>query len=507
VATGKIKSDKSPTISDGQYEVPDGWVKELNFFDISGDKAHTKGTSNKFYHAELQIDKNGNCQIFTMYGPTGKVQAREWRYFDKDRTKAEQEFRSIINSKIKKGYVEIDVAQRALGSVEAQKQVKPVDLKNIDNLVTGIASNLTEGQKSIVSLFFGAQNTWIAQTLKCPLGQLTNNQIDLGRDVLNQAKLVVNASSKLSDANLKQVEDLTNRFYGLIPHNLGAGARGQMLDLRLDSLDKIVQKEQDLDILLDAKQVNAVLRQDSTIDDKYNSLNCDFNEIPQSNDIYKLLSDYFMSTKVRGHGFDREKISRVWSMTRKDQKETAFIINAEKIAKSCHGHTFVNDTTKMYGKKNINWSPNNRIDLDKQTIDLYNRANVWMCWHGTRSANLVGITRRGLLIRPAGAAYTGSYFGDGKYFAHQSTKSLNYCDGGYWTGGKQSNKKYMFVIDVAFGDMYSTTSPSFFKGPPKGFHSVYGRTGPRLKNDEMITYDFDDSKNQSRIAYLLEIKA
>jgi hypothetical protein len=44
----KIKSDKKPTIT-SNYEVPNGWVKELNFFDMTGKKAGTKGTSNKFY--------------------------------------------------------------------------------------------------------------------------------------------------------------------------------------------------------------------------------------------------------------------------------------------------------------------------------------------------------------------------------------------------------------------------------------------------------------------------
>ena len=122
-------------------------------------------------------------------------------------------------------------------------------------------SALTVPQKSIVSLFFNAQDTWVAQNLKCPLGQLTNNQIDLGRATLNEAKEIVKRSSTISDADMKELVSLTNKFYGLIPHNLGSGARGQMLELRLDALDKIVGKETDLDTLLDAKQ-----RETSTIE-------------------------------------------------------------------------------------------------------------------------------------------------------------------------------------------------------------------------------------------------
>ena len=45
----KIKAQSAPYISD--FDV--NKVNELNFFDLSGSKAGTKGTSNKMYHAEL----------------------------------------------------------------------------------------------------------------------------------------------------------------------------------------------------------------------------------------------------------------------------------------------------------------------------------------------------------------------------------------------------------------------------------------------------------------------
>jgi predicted DNA-binding WGR domain protein len=500
----KVKTEKQSHITD--YEVPSGWVVELNFFDMTGEKSKTIGTSAKMYHLEIQSSKDGKLyQLYSEYGPTGKVAARDWRYFAEDRTAAEAEFNSIKKSKLKKGYVEIDVAQRALGSDEAKKHTKAVILKNADAVPTK-PSTMTTAQQAIVSLFFNAQDTWIAQTLKCPLGQLTNNQIDLGRAALNEAKVIINKHKSISDDNMKELVRLTNSFYGLIPHNLGAGARGQMLDLRLDTLDKIVAKETDLDTLLDAKQVNAVLKADSTLDDKYKSLNCDFGEVDQNSDLWRFLVSYFSDSKVHGHGFHSSRVTRIWTMKRKDNKEAAFTKNMEAIAKQAGSHTFATDTADLSGGKSKLWTPDKRPDLSKEDAELYKRANVWLCWHGTRSANLVGITRRGLLIRPSGAIYTGSLFGDGKYFAWQSTKSLNYSDGGYWTGGR-ADKRYMFLLDVAFGKMHHTWSNQFFSKPPKGFHSVYGSSGrgSSLRNDEMITYDMDDNDNQSGIRYLFEI--
>jgi predicted DNA-binding WGR domain protein len=500
----KIGAEKSSKLS-GKFEVPVGWVKELNFFDITGEKAKTKGTSSKFYHIEIKVYADGNIQLYTEYGPTGtNSPAKEYRHFGKDRTRAEVEFNKIVKSKVKKGYNEIDVAQRAFGSEEAKKQTKAVILKNADDLIK-TTSNLNSSQKEIVSLFFNAQDTWVAQTLKCPLGQLSNNQIDLGRAVLDEAKIVVNATKILDKTDLDKIDELTNRFYGLIPHNHGMGARGQMTELRLDSLDKIVGKESDLDTLLDAKQVNAVLKQDSSIDDKYRSLNCDFDEVSVGSDLFRFLSGYFDGSKVSGHGFGSAKVSRIWSMRRKDAKECAFLSNAEKIAKECGKHTFATDAGRLSSGKSKLWTPDNRLDIDNDQKCLFKNANVWLVWHGTRSANLVGITRRGLLIRPTGAAYTGSMMGDGKYFGWQSTKSLNYCDGGYWTGGKRHSSKFMFLLDAAFGNMYHQSTPHFFKKPPTGYHSVYGKAGINLYNDEMVTYDNDDKNNQSSIRFLLEI--
>lgn len=501
----KIKAVKSPELQPGSYIVKPENVKELNLFDMTGENANTKGTSNKFYHAELQEakDDSGKCQLYTEYGPTGRVQAREYRIFDSVEAGL-KEMNKIIKSKQKKGYVLVDVAQRVVGSADAQAIVKPVNFKNADEIKTS-ASKLNSAQKEIVGLFFNAQDTFVAQTLKCPLGQLSNDQIDKGNAVLDEAFNIINNNKNLSDDQLKELGNLTNRFYSLIPHNLGAGSRGQMTQLLFDSTQKITQKKDDLDILLDAKQVGAVLKADSTVDDKYKSLNCEFDSVDPASDLFKFLSDYFEGSKVRGHGYDREKVTRIWSMRRKDSKESAFIKVSESIAKTCKGHTFVEQTKKLSGGKSKNWAINNRPDLDKEEKTLYNGSNVWLCWHGTRSANLVGITRKGLLVRPTGAVHTGSMFGDGKYFAWQSTKSLNYCDGGYWTGGRGNVKRYMFLMDVSLGNQHIAERSHFYKKPPKGTHSVYGKAGYSLRNDEMITYDFEDKDNQSSIRYLFEI--
>lgn len=491
-----MKTQDHPQIKDGDFTVKK--IVELNYFDLTGENSNTKGASAKFYHAELQIAKSGaNAQIFTMYGPTGKVQAREWRIFT-DEYAAQKEFNKIISSKKKKGYKEIDVAQRVIGSTEAMQITKPVVLKNAAALPQ-IKSNLNDGQRRIIDIFFGSQAHFVATTLKCPVGQLTNTQIDSGKKCLDQAKAIVN-QDKVTTADKKSLVELTNDFYALIPHNHGGGFR-DLSGLLLDSIDKIMQKEDDLETLLDAKLIGAQVKDQNGYDAKYKSLNADIEEIGQSDSLFIFISDYFENSKVKSHGYVKEKVNAIWRFNRKDDERSIFEKNIKKLNSDKIFHDIANNKYRMG-----NYCAAKRPDLTKDEADKYMNANVWMCWHGTRSANLIGITKKGLLIRPSGAVHTGSMFGDGKYFAHNSTKSLNYCDGGYYTGGKISNR-YMFLLDVGLGNVHLASQSKFYKKPPSGYHSVLGKAGHTsgLINDEMITYDSDKSETQSSIRYLIEI--
>ena len=65
-----------------------------------------------------------------------------------------------------------------------------------------------------------------------------------------------------------------------------------MSHLLLDEITKIMGKEDDLDTLLDAKQMTAVAKPGSSIDDKYKSLNCEFEIIDSSSEPFQFLATY-----------------------------------------------------------------------------------------------------------------------------------------------------------------------------------------------------------------------
>lgn len=130
-------------------------------------------------------------------------------------------------------------------------------------------------------------------------------------------------------------------------------------------------------------------------------------------------------------------------------------------------------------------------------------------WHGSRNQNWFNIIQTGLLIRPSGAAYTGSMFGDGIYGADKAQKSIGYSSlsGSCWAGGN-SNKAYLALFEFHVGNqkhITNHTSDCYTLNKSKlqhdGYDSVYAHGGADLRNNEYIVYD----SCQVTIKYLIEI--
>ena len=479
------KTSNSPLLKDGTFEVKR--VVELAFFDLTGERAKTKNTSNKQYHAELHLSKtNSQAQIYTMWGPTGGHQTEDWRHYN-SLADAEKDFNSIIKSKTKKGYREIDVAQRAIGSQEAKSITKVVELKNLDD--TGLPKSILHKEtQRLVSELMGATNQFVIKTLKCPLGQLTNKQIDDGRARLNSAKDIVE-KNKTSQNDKDKLLELTNEFYSLIPHNLGSGARGQMTELLLNTKEKINQKEYDLDTLLDAKDLNIELT-GNDVDLKYKSLDTEISFIEHNDELFNWLNGMIHETRASNHRhLGKITLLNAWYINRNGERDK-FNNTAERIAKEC-GKQVYPDKMETLVKTRPDGNP-----------DLFKKANVIPLFHGTRTENLTGILKKGLLIRPSGVVLCGSMYGNALYMG-KSTKSINYTNikSSYWASGSD-DRAFLFVTDCILGSQKIATGPGFYsKDNIKPNHSVWaqgGRSG--VINDEFMLY----TTNQNNLKYLLE---
>jgi poly [ADP-ribose] polymerase 2/3/4 len=482
------KTTSTPLLKDGSFNLEK--VVDLNFFDLTGAKAKTKGSSNKQYTAELHYEKNGSrAQIYTMWGPTGGSQTKDWRHYD-SKDKAAKEFESIIKSKKRKGYKEIDVAQRAYGSDEAKKIVKAVVLNNVEPTTTKTNNQLHPETSRIISTLMGSTNSFVIQTLKCPLGQLTNNQIQEGRNCLNQAKKIVEQQN-LKKSDLDELERITNDFYGLIPHNLGSGARGQMTHLLLDTKDKIDKKEYDLDTLLDAKAIGATLTSTSTYD-QYLSLETTFNYIERNDSIFSWLNDMIQKTRASNHAYlGKIVLLNAWDIQRSGERDV-FLKTANKIAGEC-GKSVIPNQLKDLVKE--------RKDVDNES--LYKKANILPLFHGTRTQNITGILKQGLIIRPSGVVINGSMYGSGAVYFGFGSKSANYTSikSSYWAKGSD-DRGFLFITDCALGSQLVAKGPyQYTESNIKPHHSVWAKGGVSgVINDEFMLYRTD----QHSFRYLLE---
>lgn len=480
----KIKVQNFPLLNEGQFVVEK--VNDLNFFDLTGNKAKTKGSSNKMYHSELQVAKdNSSAQIFTMFGPTGQVQRKDWRHFT-DIERARKEYEKILSGKRKKGYKDIDIAQRAIGSDDAKKIIKPVVLKNVP---VQESSKLHTETERLISVIMGATNKFVAETLRCPLGQLSNEQIDNGRACLNKAKTIINKKTITNKDNDK-IEELTNEFYSLIPHNLGSGSRGQMSHLLLDDISKINQKEYDLDTLLDAKSIGNSLISDS-IYDQYKSLDTDLDYIDSSSSLFGWLSDMVLNTRAKNHNYLRTiKVLNAWKVNRAGEN-SVFENRMNQIAKEVKTRQ---PLPVGYRDLMVRRPENRRV---------FSQANVLPLFHGTRTQNISGIFKKGLLIRPSGVVITGAMYGNSLYMAKNSTKSINYTsiNTSYWAKGND-NKAFLFLADCVLGNQLIANGPyQYSKQNISPHHSVWAKPNRSgIINDEFMLYD----TNQHNIKYVLE---
>jgi len=126
-------------------------------------------------------------------------------------------------------------------------------------------------------------------------------------------------------------------------------------------------------------------------------------------------------------------------------------------------------------------------------------SNISEYWHGTKIGNILSILKGGLIIPPYDSRYcAGRMFGNGVYFSSESSKSLNYAYG-YWSGTRNDHC-FMFLADVAMGEAYTPTGPSQSL-PKPGYDSTFAKANVSgVRNHEMIVY----RTSQANLTRLIE---
>jgi len=479
----------------GSVKIIDCYKKwTLNLTDIVSN-------SNKYYTLEI-LETDRGFVLYTNYGRVGGTAAKEYRECS-DRSDAEHEAEKIIKSKLKKGYVEVKLTQVAVGSDVAKSkiEVSVVSVKDLQKI--GVKVVETEPSKlhpqvaDLIRTWFGVTADFIEMNLdikKCPLGALSADQIIKGKDILLEAQKIIHSSNDMAELN-----KLTSLYYSNIPHNFGY-KRINVDALRLDNDDKVLKAQDILDVFSNAKDVEKVISKKSNVDSQYSTLHSDLEWLDPTTPTWKWIDAMFHKTRAHNHHFlGNMKVHKIFKINRHNEYKL-FLQTAEKISQEC-GRSNPSSVYAQLVKE--------RPDVPNELKSLYEKANILPGWHGTRRANAIGITKNGLLIRPSGVVHAGSAFGDGCYWATNSTKSINYCDvrGSYWAQGNNKTA-YLFLADVAYGNYkYANGTYFYTKQNIRPAHSVFAQAGKGgTINDELITYVQSGVGQQHMLKYIIEFE-
>lgn len=468
----------------------------LNFTDIINN-------NNKFYNLEIVETSDNKFYLYTVYGRVGASGAKEYRACS-NMNDAESEAQKIIKAKNKKGYVEVKLAKSDVGSAAGQAKIDAsVTVESLKKAGVKVkeepetVSKLHPEVQDLVRTWFGVTQEFVElnlDTKKCPLGQLSLDQIDKAKEILEEARQIVHAKKP----DISELNRLTSSYYSNIPHVLGHRINADLL--RFDNDPKIDKALDILDVFADAKNVQAVISKKSAVDSQYATLKAELEWIDPLDPTWKWIDRMVHDTRAHNHsGLGKLKVHKIFRLKRNNE-DKAFLENAQRIAKEC-GKSQLSET---YARL-----VSDRPDVPKALQEIYKKANVGPGWHGTRRANMIGITTKGLLIRPSGVAHAGSMYGDGIYWATNSTKSINYCDvrGSYWAQGNNKTA-YLFLGDVAYGNYHYANGSHFYtKKNISPAHSVFARAGRSgVVNDELITYNPTGPEQQHALRYIIEFE-
>ncbi len=447
-------------------------------------KTDLTGGNNKYYIIEAHASKDrSKFRLYSRYGRVGHSGTEEERIPHQSESSLLEAFDYLKREKTSssKGYVEVQLAQSKMGSDVAKTMVLSDDVKkdkitktdddkdakkvDLHPTVTKLVERLySEAGQAVRNQLSGALKT----TAENPLGTLTLTQIAEGKKYLQEAQDLLTAKPKLVDSIHADLLQISNRFYSAIPQVMahrpkpseGQKAQDEWLKkMALNNAEILDSKTELLDLLSDVQgMVGGFATTD--IGKKHEEIGCVYEYLEPSNKSRLNVEKYMNESRSSRHDW-KVDVRNVWRVSVKGQK-------------------------------------------DKHVPAMEKIGNIKPLFHGSGPQNILGICKHGLLMRPPGVYITGSMFGNGLYFADQSSKSEQYAFGRFGGGrGAHGDTFFMFVADVALGKiMKYQNAQSHLTKAPAGYHCVQGEKGSYLAHNEFIVYDI----KQHVLQYLVEFK-
>lgn len=485
-----------PATKDGDFSA--SYMADLGCFNEEGK------SSNKFYFGcVVQSKKDSSWYAYFQYGKTGANTVGYQFVPASSKDDAQSEYIKQIRSKNDKrgewyNHPQLGKVLRAkkgkdcylVRSLES-RSVNITDANNISSSTAKVVS--TSKVASASAKIFDREAESLIKDLSISAQQFTRSSI-VGNtiptlDAIEEArKIITVAVNEINGgAKEKDLEELTNILYSKIPKKKNPGQE------YLLNPERISLWNDDLDAFENAVKTS------STTDNTYiSTLDFHLETIDRNSEIGKFIYNWAPAcTLNRHHNVGTMKIANIWKIDRPN-----------KIYESACG---VKKSDNYFPKN----QPKSRPDLDKQAYDAYNKAGVWMLFHGTRSVNVGGILKETLKLpaqlRNTGVSTNGAAFGPGLYFASDWRKSHGYvsASNSIYTrsgGGISRRKCFMFIADVISGNCYVPNRSGNWSSyiDNKTYHSVYAIGGESgVQNDEIIIF----KREHNTLKYLIEYEA
>lgn len=506
----------------------------LNFTDLTGSKTGcTTLGSNKFWKGWVEDLGGGQANFECRWGPTGEAGSDKGSVRGTSLSAATAQLRKKVQEKEKKGYTRLDTRTD-------DEEIRKAAAKGI-NLTTAPTAPVVAAPTKpafhpevgrLLGIIYGSTSNVVRAGLSAqagatesnPIGNLSDRQLDLGGAILDEiGQLLERRLGAESPSNKgttlplradgtpdRDIIELTNRFMSNVPREITRDQRGaaNLHKLVVSSYERLEAQRTFLQLLRDAhisKGTFAAAAAATTTSGKeqvwYDGLNCTIDLCePGSADFRRVVEIFTTAQSKKNANWWRGsqpavRVARVFKFTR-------------------------NGTEARFE------------DYAKTVLNKPGAVGKIMAWHGTRTENLLGIGKAGLLMPenlPRGVQIAGKAFGMGLYHApawnatgHKTVcglptdgtngafKSLNYTSatGAYYGSGNTSRNAFMFLEEVALGLAETRTSACFNQHRPAGFpkndfiFACGSKNQGGFVHDELVTF----SQDAQIFRYLVEIE-
>lgn len=419
----------------------------------------TKANCNKFY--EILLEEDGS--VVANYGRVGVTKPQRKVY-----SGGRNKYFQLAHAKKKKGYKEAQLEETTASDNTykgnlidiALKQIKYKDKKS-EVLIRAVADANIHSITAKTNITYDKDDG----LFKTPLGVVKRNAVLKALSLLENMKPYIELGNQRTATHDDRLYQLNEEYFFLIPNKVKNAREKENLIFNNQNLENQINicnsLLETLDLLEDLRKGNKTLKSEAKEENIPEVFNVEI-EYLEDRDMLNKIVKMYDSTKNRQHGHRimNSKVSNVYKVKLENQQKP------------------FEETSKKIG-------------------------NVELLWHGTRICNTLSIMSKGLLLpKLSPGQKAGAMFGDGLYFANQSSKSLQYCDGLFWASGTQKQDKiYMFLASVALGN-YLVPRGSVSRTPPKGYDSYWAKSGQSgVMNDEIIVFN----SSQVRLDYLIEV--